>query len=171
MTKTNRKRLPLKRFPSGDEPLSTSCFYYAIVFRGCTCNTSSTGVKEPERQSVKGVKSQWKQRFRALTCLKNSRCQVNEPVGKRYVKEDEVGEQHRDPRCLFQSYRVIKGFRESRKYEQRRKYYKHFSTTCLGNFCSVWTLDYVQQAQAFNLLHGVYSPQRPTLLWNKWPPE
>lgn len=126
---------------------------------------------------MKGVKSQRKRRLPAPTCsqallgggFQNSRRQDNEPAGKWCSKEDEGGEQHRDPGFLLKSQRAIKGFRKSHRYEQRKKYHQHFSTTCLGNF--LFDCDYVQQEPAFNHFHGVYSPQRPTLLRNKWPSE
>lgn len=86
-------------------------------------------------------------------------------------KRGRTGRAAQRPALLFRSQPAIKGFRKSHKYRQRRKYHKHFFKYLLREVLASLALDYVQQEPAFNLFHGVYSPQRPTLFRNKWPPD
>lgn len=95
--------------------------------------------------------------------LNDSRCQDNEPVGKWYSR----GRTAR-PAFPFKSQRAIKGFRVT----QVMRYIPNTCFTYLfGELLAQFGSDCVQQKLAFDLLHSVFffSPQYPTLLWNKWP--
>lgn len=84
-------------------------------------------------------------------------------MGKLYSKEkssDQLGVQRRDPHFLFKVRERLKVL-ESRTNMSDEENTCIFQTLVLGTFAQFHP-DYMQQEPAFNLLHGVYSPQRPT---------
>lgn len=85
-------------------------------------------------------------------------------MGKLYSKEkssDELGVQRRDPHFLFKVRERLKVLESRTNMSDEENTARIFQMLVLGTFAQ-FRPDYMQQEPAFNLSHGVYSPQRPT---------